>query len=265
MEKENISPLDTNSEDQLVKPVDIVPEQESRLEKHKEKSARKNVLFVFGGILLLALFLFFFGVPLLVGFSTTLGLIQNDTSQPNTQEETVFIAPPLLDIPFESTRSAEITLQGSAPGDELSVDLYNNGNLIDSTAVKKDGSFVFQKVLLEKGGNIIKAKTTNEKDQESKFSESFVITYRDSAPEVEISSPSDGATFKKETSPLTVTGKTDSGENNVTINDFRAIVDADGAFSYRLPLHDGENKITVIATDDAGNEGKKEITIKVEN
>ena len=45
------------------------------------------------------------------------------------------------------------------------------------------------------------------------------------------------------------------------MNEFWAIVDAGGNFSYTLPLQNGENTIKVVATDEAGNKTEYEVKV----
>jgi len=59
---------------------------------------------------------------------------------------------------------------------------------------------------------------------------------------------------------LHVHGKTDPNVK-VTINDFWAIVDDSGNYSYNLSLKSGDNPIKIVATDDAGNNTEKDLKI----
>jgi hypothetical protein len=57
-----------------------------------------------------------------------------------------------------------------------------------------------------------------------------------------------------------VEGKTEAG-TTVKVNEIQATVLADGTFKSTLIAKEGDNKITVVATDKAGNEKKAEISI----
>src|SRR5262249_40352103 len=138
---------------------------------------------------------------------------------------------------------------------------YVNGKLVDKTDVGKDKQFAFQQVKLEKGSNQIKAKAVTTDDKESEYSSVTSISYSNEPPKLDINSPQDGQDVAKGDGPLRVSGKTDSGVK-VTVNDFWAIVQDDGTFSYMLALHDGDNTIKIVATDDADNQTTKELKIK---
>jgi hypothetical protein len=94
----------------------------------------------------------------------------------------------------------------------------------------------------------------------SGFSESRSISYLKSLPKLEISTPADGASFSKADSEINVSGNTDA-ENTVRVNDFIAIVDGAGNFSYLLKLSEGDNKIKITATNPAGSNTSKELTV----
>lgn len=239
--------------------------RESRLTRRVEEQSKKNTILSIFGILVIIGVLVKFGLPLLTGFTSL--LVGSKSSQAQISKNDVsYVAPPTLDPLYNATNSAQITISGIASQDQI-ISLYVNKKLIDKTKAKKDNTFEFHDVNLVKGNNSIKAKATIEdsslnekKTKESDFSTEQMIVYKNEEPALTVDSPTDGQSFSKDESTITVKGKTDSG-NRVTINDFWAIVDEEGNFSYQLKLHDGENSIKVVATDDAGN--KKEIEKKV--
>ncbi len=73
-----------------------------------------------------------------------------------------------------------------------------------------------------------------------------------------ITSPSDGATVTGVT--LTVKGKT-AARAEVFINDAATVADANGNFSVKITLDEGENPIVVFANDADGNVAEKELTV----
>lgn len=263
MEKDDIlKPASSlqSTEDEFITSVNFSPEKESRLERHKEKTAIRNIIIVVVGIILLALFLFFFGIPLLIGFSYlgTNNIINKQAVTPT--QEMMFIEAPVLDEPFEATNSAQISIGGSARIGEKIV-LYNNDKKVGTVNVKKDKSFVFPVVKLEEGGNILKAKALL-KTQESDYSEPLIITYITGNPTVEITFPQEGETLKKDIT-IMLKGSTDIN-NTVSVNGTRAIVQSNGIFSATLPIHEGENTFTIVVTDEAGNSVTKELKVKAE-
>lgn len=255
-----ISVKPTLQPNELVKPLDLPPD-ESRVEKHMKKDATRNILIVLSGLVILGVFLFFFGIPLLIGFSK---MTEKDTTpQVETEQssELDFDEPPKLSAPFEATNSAQVKLTGYSKAD-YEIVLYRNGSEIKTTTVKDNGRFTFNNVTLEEGGNILKAKAVYKK-KESDYSDSIIITYSKDKPTIEISFPQEGQTIKRNASPITVKGQTAEG-NTVTINGSRAVVQGDGIFSYELPLTDGDNTFTAEATDEAGNTVNKEVKFKTE-
>lgn len=192
----------------------------------------------------------------LINFSS---FVKKSTNSKDLQKNNLtYVAPPVLNPMPEATKSATITISGYAQDKQI-IKLYVNGKLVDKTDVNKDKQFIFSDVELDKGLNEIKAKAQTDDNKESDYSSSLTINYIDNPPLLEINSPQDGQSVPKE--PLKINGKTDPGVK-ITINDFWAITEDDGAFSYTLSLHDGDNNIKIIATDAAGNTTTKEITVK---
>jgi bacillopeptidase F len=96
--------------------------------------------------------------------------------------------------------------------------------------------------------------------KESEFSNVLTVAFKSAPPSLNLDSPSDGQSFSKDQNTATVKGVTDP-DVKVTVNGFWAITDSQGNFSYDLPLQNGDNKITVIATDMAGNKNEKDIKV----
>ena len=92
----------------------------------------------------------------------------------------------------------------------------------------------------------------------------FDVVLKNSAPTLDISTPSDGQRFDKNSigsgNSISVSGKTDQGVS-VTVNGFWAVVDDSNNFSYTLPLQNGDNQIKIIAIDQAGNKTEKDIKV----
>ena len=84
---------------------------------------------------------------------------------------------------------------------------------------------------------------------------SFRISPDDSPPFLKINAPAPGVIIRK--ASLTVSGESEPGAK-VTVNGAPAEVDANGAFSAALDAAPGDNLVTVVATDPAGNETKQE-------
>lgn len=237
---------------------------DSRLKEHVKKQTLRNVFLVLGGLAVLGILLFMFGTQMLIGLSLLLGKEAKETQEkPQETNTTTFVAPPVLDPLESATKSATIAVSGTTTSANETVYLYINGKLEDKMKSKKNKNFTFRNVSLKEGENDIKAKTVTQDNKQSNYSNSVKIIYSNKPPELTIESPQDGQTFKKDQSPIDIRGKTDAGVR-VTVNEFWAIDQGEGKFLYNYTLKDGENKIKVVATDDAGNNAEKEITIKVE-
>lgn len=231
---------------------------QTRYERKLDKNSKLTIgLFLGGSIVLLGLF-FYFGVPALFGLAGTISGM-NKTTEKDSHEEVILNAPTLV-RDFEATKSAEISVKGTAdPGSK--VELSRNTVSVGLATTQKDGTFLFEDIGLEKGKNEFVAKTISDKGNESDASEPYVVFFSTSGPKLEVSNK-DGDTIKE--SPYTFTGKVDPITAEVTVNDRLAIVDSKGNFSYYLTLSNGDNKITVIAKDQADNETKQELTLKYE-
>ncbi|MDP3988301.1 MAG: Ig-like domain-containing protein [Candidatus Levybacteria bacterium] len=230
----------------------------SRLSRRLEKQNQKSFFLSLFGIIIIIIFLVKFGFPLLANFSLFLTESQS-SSDSSDKKADVFIMAPLLNPPPSATNSAQIPISGKGSKNET-INLYVNGELVDKTSTKENGDFIFDNVALSQGNNAIQIRAVSENKKESDFSDTFTVSFKNSNPSLSIDSPSDNQSFSKDDNQILVTGKTDAGDR-VTVNDFWAIVDETGKFSYNLKLSDGENKIKVVTTDDAGNKTEKEIKV----
>lgn len=223
----------------------------------KRQSATVIAIFVAGSIALLALFAYF-GIPALFGLAGTISGIGN-SSQKETIDKVILNAPN-LNQEFEATRSGVIRVSGKAD-QNTRVELTRNTISLGTEESDKYGNFEFKDVALEKGKNEFLAKTLDKKGNESSTGEPYIVYYLTSGPKIELSNH-DGDKISE--NPFSLTGMVDPVSATVSVNDRLAIVDSSGNFSYYMTLSDGDNKITVIATDEAGNETKQELTLKYE-
>jgi hypothetical protein len=227
----------------------------SRLSKKMENKTKKNFALSILGIIITILVVLKFGIPLMVNVSLFLSGFKN--KEVIKIQNASFIAPPILDSNIEATASAEIAISGIT-SKKQPVNLYVNDELTNTTKADDKGKFIFKEDL-KPGQNTIKA-TTIVNDKESDYSNIITIVYKSAPPSLNISTPSDNQSFSKDQNVIEVKGITDS-DVKITVNNYWAITDGNGNFSYNLHLRDGENRIKVIATDIAGN--KKESEIKV--
>ena len=229
----------------------------SRLSKNSEKKTRKTIILSAIGIVIILFLLLKFGVEFLVNFSLFVSGSRNQQNSTNNTNQIDFVSPPMLNPILSATNSAQIIISGKGTPDET-ITLYVNNSNTDETQTDKNGSFVFTENL-SSGNNQIKAQATY-KNKKSDFSDTSNIVFKNAEPSLNISSPSDGQTFKKDQNSVNVSGSTDAGVS-VTVNGFWAVMDDNNNFSYNLPLQNGDNQIKIIATDQAGNKSEKDLKV----
>lgn len=203
--------------------------------------------------------LFRFGLDLLVNFSLFITGNRNQATQSANQIN--YVATPILNPLPIATNSAQVVISGSSLKD-YSIILYLNNNNVDETPTDKNGNFSFSEDL-NKGNNqiAVRAKYNN---KQSELSNIIYVTYTNTQPALDISSPSDGQKYDKNTigsgNTVNVAGKTDAGVT-VTVNGFWAVIDDNNNFSYSLPLQNGDNQIKIVATDQTGNKTEKDLKV----
>lgn len=236
--------------------------EKSRLKKHLQNQAYRNVLLATLGIVLVIILLIIFGTNILVSFSLLVGKLSGTEEPTVTTQSDTYVAPPTLN-PTETATSSAATVVTGLGEKKQRIDLYRNGKLISKTTVKADNTFRFTNVTLVEGENTLRAKAVDANNQQSDYSNEVAITFSNKPPELTIDAPLEGQVFKKSGGAVKVSGKTNAGAK-VTVNDFRAIVDTEGNYSYLYPLKDGENELKIVATDPANNKVEKTIHIKAE-
>ncbi|MBU3206684.1 S8 family serine peptidase [Clostridium algidicarnis] len=99
----------------------------------------------------------------------------------------------------------------------------------------------------------------------TKMSEKVKVIVDKTSPEVTVEVPKDMDVVNKDSIEITGNAK-DNNLKNVTVNEEEVYLDEDGNFKIILPVVGGENTITVVATDLAGNETvvTKKVTITKE-
>lgn len=229
------------------------------LRKNERKSRNKLIWSLIFGIALVYAF-FAWVLPNLIGSLSSLNSSKSQNTAESPVSENVTLAPPVLSIPFEATNSSTIQIRGySMP--KVKVEIYLDDELKTSVETQDDGSFITEPINLLLGTNNLCGKTVAEKGDKSLPSKNIRLTYDNEKPSLSIKEPADNQTIKGDKKVL-VSGKTDPQDADVlTINDSRVIISSDGTFSQTIPLNDGDNIITVIASDAAGN--LNQITHKV--
>ncbi|MFO1445633.1 S8 family serine peptidase [Bacillus sp. Bva_UNVM-123] len=168
------------------------------------------------------------------------------------------VTAPVITSPTDGTYTNEetVTVEGtSAPS--TTVKLFNHNEEIATIKTTEAGVFSAD-VTLAEGENILTAKVTTDLGS-TDASKPVKIIFDKTNPEVEITSPEDKSKTNKET--VTVEGTvSDEHLDTVKVNGQNANIH-DGKFSLRILLNPGENIITVVAQDKAGNSTEKSITV----
>lgn len=192
-------------------------------------------------------------LPTVIGGLSVLNRFKSASAPQKPVSESATLAPPVLNIPYEATNTAVITVKGySLP--KTSVEIYVDNDLKNTITANDDGSFTADDIPLTLGSNNISGKTVDDKGSKSFSSKPIQITYSNEKPKLDLNQPQDNQTITGGDKKVTVSGATDQTEGlTVTINGLRVIVGSDGNFSQTIDISDGDNTITVIAADTAGN------------
>ncbi len=219
-----------------------------------QKQGTKRLLFSLGLGLILIYFIITWGLPALIGSLSFLNKFKAHPTKIESIEDSA-IAPPVLNIPYEATNTAEINITGYSQPDSK-VEIYIDDELESSVGTLGDGSFRAEGVSLSLGTNNIHGITIIEDEKgvtkKSLPSKNIRLSYNNEKPTLEVSEPSNGVEIHGGDKKIRVSGKTDP-ENSVSINGITAILNSEGNFSKEVPLNDGENTINIEALNDVGN------------
>ena len=228
-----------------------------RLETHQQKRFRRLMMFYAGLFVLLIVFMYTFGIKLLLGasFSITNFFGKRDTGETtNTQN---FYGRLELDTPPTATNSARLIVSGTVRDyDEL--EFYINKERVKKAKASDDGTFAEEIGDLDKGSNDVIVRAIYSKNRKYEDKQQFTISYSDSKPKLEVTEPGDNS--KTNTEEIKVAGSTDLG-NTVRVNGFPVVLNAEGKFETTIRLKDGDNTVEVTAEDDAGNTEKKSLKV----
>lgn len=159
-------------------------------------------------------------------------------------------APPVLNIPYEATNTAQINIRGyGTPGSKVTI--YLDDERVDTIDVSSDGTFEAKNIDLVLGTNNIYGKSIDEKNLESLPSRLIKVIYDNEKPTLEIYEPEDGKEIQGERR-IKISGKTEP-QAQIAVNENRVVVHSDGIFSTDYQLNDGENIFNIKAQDLAGN------------
>lgn len=217
------------------------------------KRAAKKSKYNFVATIIIIAFLLFATINwilpnLIQGLGFIRGLFSTQTPKQTTTQSST-LAPPVLNIPYEATNTAQINIKGySTPKSKVSI--YIDDNLQDSTDTLEDGTFELKDISLNLGTNNIYGKTSDA-NLESLPSKTIKVIYDSEKPNLEIDEPEDGKEIQGERK-IKIMGKTERAAK-VFVNESRIITNPDGTFSTDYSLNDGENILTIKAEDEAFN------------
>lgn len=221
----------------------------ARLAKKEEKATIKRIVYLSALSIILAVFLFTLGVPLLGKFADALDLVFKNKSDATSADKTALQSPTLDDLP-QATNSARLTVSGFSQ-DGIKVAVFLGEDKAGETNVE-NGKFQYDGVSLKNGENKISAKAVSAQDKEGPASEVKVVILDSEAPKLEVNSPSEGQAFSGD-NRVKVSGKTDR-DAQVFAGGFLATIGVEGNFEVLVPLVEGDNTIEIKAVDIAGNQ-----------
>lgn len=229
----------------------------SRHHKIQEKKLTRKAVLLLASSFVLLLLLFFLGIPLLVQFAAFVGGVKQ-SSVPVAQEDKTPPTPPKL-VPLpEYTKEGRLTLTGRAEAGST-IKVFNGDQKIKEFLVGENANFSVE-IPITEGKNDIWTAATDTAGNESISSSHYNVIYRTEPPKLTITKPASGEIFYGSNKTVTIEGETEP-DAKVTVNERVAIVGSDRKFSQNISLSEGENKITVTASDLAGNETTHEITV----
>lgn len=225
----------------------------SSLSRRSERKSKRKLILTALISIFLVYSLFAWLLPTLIGSLSVINKFKPTPVKEASITENISLAPPVLNIPFESTNTGSISIKGySTPN--VSVEIYLDDEIKTTSKTKDDGSFVSDNISLTLGTNNISGKTVDEKGNKSLSSKPIRIIYSNEKPSLDLSSPSDNQEIKGGDKKVLITGSTDANKGiTVSANGIQLIVNSEGKFSQTIDINEGENNIAVSATDSAGN------------
>jgi len=196
-----------------------------------------------------------FGIPLL----TKLAFVFSSKQNSSVTENSLPLSAPVLNSVPQATNSASISFSGMS-SDKTQVEIFLN-NALYTTVPVNNGSFQAQNIQLNEGNNTFYSQAINSSGGKSQPSDTLNILLKTTLPTLIIDKPADNSQFSGSNQRnLSISGKTDP-DCTISLNDHLAIMGKDGNFSYTFTLNEGDNALKIVATDQAGNQTEKDLTI----
>ncbi len=229
----------------------------SRLQGMEEKRDMRTAVLIFSFIILLLVFLGFFGLKFL---PKLVNMLSNSNRINNDKTDLISPPPPTLSLSYVATNSATINLTGqSEPGSQ--VYLTHDNNSVGNIRTDNDGIYKMENVSLNEGNNSFRLVAMDPAGNQSPPSKEYLVEFISKAPELNIESLEDGQTVSSK--KLTIKGSTNP-QNRLYLNDRFVMLGSNGSFETTLNLTVGENKLIFVAQDRAGGTTQKELTVTLE-
>lgn len=167
---------------------------------------------------------------------------------------------PLLSAPIPATFSAQVAISGYGEKESEVVLVVNGVEISKQPVTSDDGLFTMDAPITE-GENSISLFAQDSSGNKSALSKSYTVIMDATAPTIEIESPANGSTIELTKNQLTtIKGKTEPNAS-VTVDGRTVRANTEGIFTTTKQLAEGENKISILATDSAGNQSTIELTL----
>lgn len=183
----------------------------------------------------------------------------NGAQRVNTDNDIIPPQAPIISALPDATNSARIVIEGYTEA-AASVELLLNDQVEKINVADQTGSFVFETSLIS-GQNRVQIRAKDSKGNES-MSQVTLVSFDNKPIELTVSTPKDGSEyFGKINQVIDIKGEVDKLGSQVLINNSFVQVDRSGAFIHRFMLSGGENMITIMASDKAGNTAEKTLRL----
>lgn len=230
----------------------------SRLRSYQQKQFRKKIVVYLILICALLFFMITAGFKILIGMGLFINSLANRSQPVTLEKKDDFYGNLTIDSIPQATNSAEINISGYVMNYEV-VEFYINDEKVEEKKFKSSESFSQDIGNLIIGENTVYVKATSKQHKRKKESPRYKVVYKNEKPNLDITEPSSPSTTSKQ--DIKVSGKTDH-EVFVKVNELPLVVNSEGEFQTNVRLREGENTITIVAEDEAGNTETKTLTVK---
>jgi hypothetical protein len=228
----------------------------SRLASHQNKQFKKKLTMYVIALVGLVIFMVTIGLRLLVNASLFIGNLAPGKETAQEKKDEFFGALSIDSIP-SATNSAEIEIVGSITNYNT-LEFYINDDKVEEKKFSSSDTFTVKIGDLVPGENEVYVRALEKKAKQEKETDKYIVVYKNEKPTLEVSEPSNDTKTRKQ--EIKVAGKT-TPETFIKVNGLPLVVTSDGQFQTSVRLKEGENKIEVVAEDDAGNSETKTVTV----